>query len=137
MPLPLKLIRYKIRLIAGVITALLAIGGGVGALAAYTDYLPATRGYAKDIAKLETDSALMVATARIGNLQRESGETRLQLNQMRREGLRSARWNLTEQLKIAPDLSTRRVLQERIEQIDDDLRDVNAERDRLKAFSLP
>jgi hypothetical protein len=127
-----RLIRYKLRLIAGVVTALIAIGGGVGALAAYTDYLPATRGYAQDIAKRETDSALQVATARIGNLQRESGETRLQLNQLRREGLRSARWNLGEQLKSAPDSSTRRVLQERIDQIDDDLKDVNAERDRLK-----
>jgi hypothetical protein len=58
---------------AGVITALMAIGGGVGA--AYSDYLPATRGYAKDIARIKTDSALQVATARIGNLQRESGET--------------------------------------------------------------
>jgi hypothetical protein len=37
----------NLRLIAGVVTALMAIGGGVGALAAYTDYLPATRGYAK------------------------------------------------------------------------------------------
>lgn len=127
-----RLLRYKLRLITGVITALLAIGGGVGALAAYTDYLPATRGYAQDVAKRETDSALQVATARIGNLQRESGETRLQLNQLRREGLRSARWNLSVQLKAAQDISTRRVLQERIDQIDDDLIDVNAERDRLK-----
>ena len=61
----------------------MAIGGGVGALAAYTDYLPATRGYAKYVAKSETDSALTVASARIANLQRESAETRLLINQVR------------------------------------------------------
>lgn len=129
--------RMNLRLTAGVVTALMAIGGGVGALAAYTDYLPATRGYAKEIAKSETDSALQVATARIGNLQRESGETRLQLNQLRREALRNARWDRSEQLKSAPNERTRQIIQQQLDQIDDDLRDVNAERDRLKAFSLP
>jgi hypothetical protein len=54
----------------------MAIGGGAGALAGYTDYLPAPRGYAKCVAKSETDSALTVAAARIANLQRESAETR-------------------------------------------------------------
>ena len=53
----------NLRLAAGVVTALMAIGGGVGALAAYTDYLPATRGYAKYAAKSETDSALTAASA--------------------------------------------------------------------------
>lgn len=135
MPRLLRLLRYKLRLIAGVVTALLAIGGGVGALAAYTSspYAFASHAYVDE----KVDSALQVATARIGNLQRESGETRLQLNQLRREGLRGNRWALSEQLKTAPDSSTRRVLTERIEQIDDDLKDVNAERDRLKAFSTP
>jgi len=71
----------NLRLIAGVVTALMAIGGGVGALAAYTDYLPATRGYAKYVAKSETDSALTVASARIAYLQRETAETRLEINQ--------------------------------------------------------
>lgn len=137
MPRLLRLIRYKLRLIAGVVTALLAIGGGVGALAAYTDYLPATRGYAQEVAKRETDSALQVATARIGNLQRESGETRLQLNQVRRETLRSAKWTVSEQMKAAKDGTARRVFQERIDQIEDDLRDVDKERDKLKAISTP
>lgn len=130
MPLTFKDVRLKLHLTAGVITALLVIGGFAGALAAFTDapYALASHRYVDG----KVDSALQVATARIGLLQRESGETRLQLNQLRREGLRSARWNLSVQLKAAPDISTRRVLQERIDQIDDDLKDVNAERDRLK-----
>jgi hypothetical protein len=66
----------NLRPVAGVVTALMAIGGGIGALAAYTNNLPATRGYAKYVAKSKTDSALTVGTARIANLQRESAETR-------------------------------------------------------------
>ena len=122
----------NLRLIAGIITALMAIGGGVGALASYTDYMPATRGYAKEIAKTETDSALVVTTARIGNLQRESNQTRLQINQLRLEGLRSSRWSIAEKMKSETDRGTRQLLQAQIDQVDDDLRDVNAERDRLR-----
>jgi hypothetical protein len=95
----------NLRLIAGVVTALMAIGGGVGALAAYTDYLPATRGYAKYVAKSETDSALTVAS--IANLPRESAETRLQINQVRRDTLRSDKFNREQQLKTVADDRTR------------------------------
>jgi hypothetical protein len=129
--------RTNLRLIAGVVTALMAIGGGVGAIAAYTDYLPATRGYAKYVAKSETDSALTVASARIANLHRESAETRLQINQVRRDTLRSDKFNREQQMKAAADDPTRKLLQQRLDEIDDALRDVNAERDRLKNFAVP
>jgi hypothetical protein len=129
--------RMNLRLIASVVTALLAIGGGVGALASYTDYLPATRGYAKEVAKKETDSALMVATARIGNLQRESSETRLQLNQIRLDGLRIARSNWSQQLDTTKDAHARQLFQQQIDGIDDTLRDAYAERDRLKYATAP
>jgi hypothetical protein len=96
------------------------------------------RGFAKQIAKFETDSALQVATSRIGNLQREGTETRLQINQLRRETLRNAKWNRTEELsKKELDVQTRQFLQAQLDQISDDLRDVDAERDRLRAFSVP
>jgi hypothetical protein len=85
----------------------------------------------QDVAKEKVDSALQVTTARIGNLQRESTETRLQLNQLRLETLRNAKWNRTEQLKSATDLPTRELIRQQLEQIDDDLTDVKAERDRL------
>jgi hypothetical protein len=127
----------NLRLIAGVVTALMAIGGGVGALAAYTDYLPATRGYAKCVAKSETDSALTVASARIANLQRESAETRLQINEVRRDMLRSDMFKREQQIKAAADDPTRELLQQRLDEIDDALRDVNTERERLKNFSVP
>ena len=55
--------RMNLRLIASVISVLMAIGGAVGALASYSDVLPATRGFAKYVAKSETDSALTIATA--------------------------------------------------------------------------
>jgi hypothetical protein len=127
--------RMNLRLIAGVVTALMAIGGGVGALASYTDYMPATRGYAREVAKTQTDSALTVATAQIGNLQRESTETRLQLNQLRREGLRSARWSWAEQQNNAQDTRARQIIQQKLDELDDSLRDVDAERDRLRITS--
>jgi hypothetical protein len=127
----------NLRLIAGVVTALMAIGGGVGALAAYTDYPPATRGYAKYVTKSETDSALTVASARVANLQPESAETRLQINQVRRDTLRSDKFNREQQMKTAADDPTRELLQQRLDEIDDALRDVNAERKRLKNFSVP
>jgi hypothetical protein len=60
MPMYFKTRRMNLRLIAGVFTALMAIGGGLGALASYTDYMPATRGYARSVAKSQTDSALTV-----------------------------------------------------------------------------
>lgn len=132
-----KTLRMNLRLMAGVVTALMAIGGGVGALAAYTDYMPATRGYAKEVAKSQTDSALQVATARIGSLQRESTETRLQINQVRRDTLRSDKFNREQQLKTASDDPTRQLLRQRLDEIDDALQDVNAERDHLRAFSIP
>jgi hypothetical protein len=127
--------RMNLRLVAGVVTALMAIGGGIGALAAYTDYLPATRGYAKYVAKSETDSTLTVATARIANLQRESAETQLQINQVRRDS--SDKFNREQQFKTAADDPTRQLLQQRLDEIDDALREVNAERERLKNFSVP
>jgi hypothetical protein len=127
--------RMNLRLVAGVCSALLAIGGFAGALASYGDYAPATRGYAKAAAKKETDTALMVTTARIGNLQRESNETRLQINQLRLETLRGSRWSLSDKLKSEPDAGTRQFLQAQLDLIDDDLRDVNKERDQLRASS--
>ncbi|MDB5606709.1 MAG: hypothetical protein JWP25_3609 [Bradyrhizobium sp.] len=132
MQLTLRSLSLKVRLIAGVVTALVAGGGALAAINA-SPFALASHAYVND----RVDSALQIATTRIGSLQRESGETRLQLNRLRREGLRNARWNLGEQLKFASDASTRRVLQERIEQIDDDLRDVDKERDNLKAFLIP
>jgi hypothetical protein len=74
----------------------------------------------------------MVASARIGNLQRESTETRLQLNQIRREGLRAAKWSRSEQLKSATDPAAREIIQQQLDQITDDLKDVDDERDRLR-----
>jgi len=129
MPVTLASLSKKVRLIVGIITALVA---GAGALAAYSDYAPATRGYAKDVAKRETDAALIVTTARIGNLQREAMETRLQINQVRRDTLRNDKFNREQQLKDAPDLQTRQLLRQRLDEIDDALRDVYAERERLR-----
>jgi hypothetical protein len=120
------------RFIAAAVTTLAAAAGAAAALTSYSDYVPATRAFAKDAAKTEVNAALVVTTARIGNLQRESGETRLQLNQLRRETLRGAKWNMAEQLKTATDPQTRQLIQAQIDQIDDDLRDVLAERDRLR-----
>jgi hypothetical protein len=117
--------RMNLRLVAGVCSALVAIGGFA---AAYSDYLPATRGYAKDVAKSQTDSAFQV----MSSLQREGNETRLQVNQIRREGLRNAKWSWSEQLKTAPDAQARQNIQQRLDEIDDGLRDVEAERDRLR-----
>lgn len=130
-----KTANMKLQVVAGAITALAAIGGAVGALAAFSasPYALASHAYVDE----KVDSALQVATAHIGNLQRESGETRLQLNQVRRETLRSAKWTVSEQMKAAKDSTARRVFQERIEQIEDDLKDVDKERDKLKAFSTP
>jgi hypothetical protein len=75
---------------------------------------------------------LTVTTARIGNLQRESTQTRLQINQLRLETLRAARWSLMDKLKAEPDAGTRQFLQAQLDQLDDDLRDVNAEQDALR-----
>jgi hypothetical protein len=107
----------------------------LSAIAGYADLMPATRGFAKETARIQTDSALQVATERIGNLQREGTETRLQINQLRRETLRNAKWNRTEELKKELDLQTRQFLQQQLDQIGDDLRDVDAERDRLRTPS--
>lgn len=135
MPLTFKDLRLKLHLTAGVITALLALCGGVGAFAAFTDspFALASHRYVDE----RVDSALQVATARIGNLQRESSETRLQLNQVRREGLWADKFNREQQLKIATDSATKQLLRRRLDEIEDALRDVNAERDRLRAFSIP
>lgn len=125
----LRTLRSNVRFVAAVLSALVA---ACGFATAYSDYLPATRGYAKDVSKRGTDSALMVATARIGSLQRESTETRLQLNQIRREGLRAAKWSRSEQLKSTTDPAAREIIQQQLDQITDDLKDVDDERDRLR-----
>jgi hypothetical protein len=125
-------IRLNLRLLTGVCTALGVIGGFAGALASYTDYIPATRGYARHVAQETTDSALNVATARIGNLQREATETRLQINQVRRDTLRNDKFNREQQLVNTTDPVMRQLLQQRLDEIADALQEVNAERDRLK-----
>jgi hypothetical protein len=132
MEITFRSIRMHLRFIAATVTALAAAAGAAAALTAYSDYVPATRGFAKEVAKTEVNGALLETTARIGTLQRESGETRLQLNQLRLETLRNAKWKRTEQLKIAPDLPTRELIQQQLDQIEDDLNDVKAERGRLR-----
>lgn len=89
------------------------------------------------MAKSETDSTLTVATARVANLQRESAETRLQIIQVRRDTLHSDKFNREQQFKTAADDPTRQLLQQRLDEINDALREVNAERERLKNFSVP
>ena len=74
---------------------------------------------------------------RIANLQRESAETRLQINQVRRDTPRSDKFKREQQMKAVSDEPKRELLQRRLDEIDDALRDVNAERERLKNFSVP
>lgn len=128
-----KALRLHLRLVAGAVGSLMALGGGIGAVMSYSDYLPATRLYARSVAKDETDSALNVATARMGNLQRESTETRLQINQVRRDTLRADKFNREQQLQLTSDPTMRQLLQQRLDEIADALQDVNAERDRLRS----
>jgi hypothetical protein len=49
--------------------------------------------------------------------------------------LRSDEFNREQQMKTAADARTRQLLQQRLDEIDDSLRDVNAEGERLKNFS--
>jgi hypothetical protein len=81
---------------------------------------------------LPTDADIVALCAAVGNLQRESNETRLQINQLRLETLRGSRWALADKLKTEADVGTRQFLQAQLDQIDDDLRDVNKERDILR-----
>lgn len=136
MDMVLRSLRMKLRLIVAVCTAVATAAGAAAAVTTFSDYAPATRGFAKEAAKSEVISALQVTTARMGSLQRESNEARLQLNQLRRETLRNARWSRAEQIKTATDGQTRQIIQQQIDQIDDDLQDVNAERERLR-FPAP
>jgi hypothetical protein len=54
-----------------------------------------------------------------------------------RDTLRSDKFNREQQFKTAADDPTRQLLQQRLDEIDDALREVNAERERLKNFSVP
>lgn len=121
--------RANLRLIAGVASALVAVGGFA---AAYSDYLPATRSYAQGAAKSRTDSALAVTAVAISGLQRESTETRLQINQVRRDTLRADKFNREQQLAATSDANMRQLLQQRLDEIDDAIHDVNTERERLR-----
>jgi hypothetical protein len=56
---------------------------------------------------------------------------------VRRDTLRSDKFNREQQMKTAADDPTRELLQQRLDEIDDALREVNAERERLKNFSVP
>jgi hypothetical protein len=54
-----------------------------------------------------------------------------------RDTLRSDKFNREQQMNTAADDPTRELLQPRLDEIDDALRAVNAERERLKTFSVP
>jgi hypothetical protein len=54
-----------------------------------------------------------------------------------RDTLRSDKFNREQQFKTAADDPTRQLLQQRLDEIDDALRELNAERERLKNFSVP
>ena len=56
---------------------------------------------------------------------------------MSRDTLRSDKFNREQQFKTAADDPTRQLLQQRLDEIDDSLRELNAERERLKNFSVP
>lgn len=142
MPFSVRDVRMRLRLIAGVVTALLAIAGGAKALASYSDYAPSTRGFARYVAKRAVADALApigidqsVVNARIASLQRDSVETRLQVNQVRLEALRTEKFNRDMQLKATSDPSSRQLLQQRLDQISDGLDEVKKERERLTVSS--
>lgn len=125
-------VRTHIRLVASIASALVAVTAAASAVTVYSEYLPATRGFAKETVKIETAAALSITAARIGNLQRESTETRLQINQVRRDGLRAEKLTREQQLQAASDPAMRQLLRQRLDEIADTLRDVDAERERLR-----
>jgi hypothetical protein len=127
----------NLRLIAGVVTALTAltaVGGG---------------GFSR-LYRLSSGTAwLCQIRGKIGNrfcahgrkrADRQSaagmGRDAIADQQVRRDTLRSGKFNREQQLKTAADDPTRQLLQQRLDEIDDALRDVNAERERLKNFSV-
>lgn len=123
----------RLKMIGTLVTLLAAIGGGVTALAAYSDYLPATRSYAQDLVKDRIGDALAQITLSQQGMNAKFDRLQAQFNRSNIASLRNEKSN-RELLKLAaPDEPSRQFFQRQIDEIDDQIRDALRERDRILA----
>lgn len=94
------------------------------AIAGVSDYAPATRGYVNTAVE-----------DKVGSIKRDLANTRLQVNNLRRENLEKEKSDRTLQLQTENNSSTRQLLEQRLRQINDDLQDVQSERTMIRATS--
>lgn len=128
-----RMARRKLRLLVATFAAVAAVGSGVGALASYSDYAPATRGYAKDIVKERIGDALAQITSSQQGMNVKFDRLQAQFNRSNIASLRSEKSN-RELLKLgARDEAARQFFQRQIDEIDDQLRDAMKERDRISS----
>ncbi len=131
----------RIRLIAGIITGVVAGAGAAGAIYS-SDLMPVSTVTAKAIVKDQVGTAIgqivteqKATAAKVSEIQREGAETRLQVNRLRRDAIRATRWKLEEDLRAETAPERRRSINSRIEELKDDLEDATRERDRLRVSS--
>jgi len=125
-----RVTRMNARAAAALISALVGLGGAIVAIAA-SPYAPASHAFVTD----RVDSALQATNARMSHLQREGNETRLQINQLRAEALRSSKFQVDQAMASTTDQQIKQVLQQRSEELGTAIVDVSAERERLRAQS--
>ncbi len=123
--------RLSARTMAAVVSASIALCGGIAAFAT-SDYAPASHAFVND----RVDTALQSTSARMTTLQRESNQTRLQINRLRGEGLRNSKFAVDQALAVTIDPNMRQLLQQRSGELNDAIEDVAAERKQLQ-FQSP
>lgn len=116
----------RAKMIGIVAGSLMAVSGAV---AAYNDYVPATRGF---VVQHVSESQKGVQD-RVNQVERRTVDTQLQVNTLRLEGLRKEKFDLGLKLPEAKDIGTRSLIEQRLNQINDDLGDVQREREGLRA----
>lgn len=137
----LRKISRRVRLVAGIITGVVASVTAAGAVY-YSELMPVSTSTAKAIVKDQVGAAIgqivteqKVTAAKVTEIQREGTETRLQVNRLRRDAIRANKWKLEEDLRIETDPDRRQNINARIEELKDDLDDATRERDRLRLSS--
>lgn len=108
-------------MISTIVTCVSVCGAAV---AGVSDYAPATRGWVN-----------VTVEDKVGSIKRDLANTRLQVNNLRRENLEKEKSDRALQLQSETNSSTRQLLEQRLRQINDDLQDVQSERTMIRATS--
>lgn len=116
-------------MIATIVSAAVLVGG---IMVANSDLAPAHRGYVRAVSEQMIEERDKKLDSRVTRVETRQSATQLQVNQLRRDALEKEKFDLGLKQREATDQTTRTLIDQRLRQINDDLSEVNFERQQIR-----